>query len=835
MSVGDHDTDDDLGRKTGEPAPGADRGLIERVNAAELHAATAKRRSRGRNFLYAVRPEPIPAFRGTIEAPHPGRIGVCCSGGGVRSAAFNLGALQSLQENDVLHRARYLAAVSGGSYIAAAFSMVAKSWPQGEPRPRAEPGPDGKRPTGGPPAGRDDSNPDLIAERAPFAPGSPEEQYLRNRSSYLAPTGMDKLYLVYRIVLGVLFNFTFLALPLFGIGMLLGALLYAPLFTHLAGHCGQRCASDPPISMWLVALAVLAVSAAIGLAALLLRMNHDRQGRFFQIWSTRLLVSSGAIALVTLALPAAVAALTGSGSTGTSAGTSGIVGGGGLASVLAGVAAHLREAVKSPSKGLDELSRAQQWLAKLNSLTRRIIAYTVAAIVGPALLLAVMVFAASLTLAHSKPGLINGWHVVIGLGALAAFAGIYDRVDLTSWSLHPFYKRRLCTAFALKRVKPSDLDPDEDGHAERCIAQNEQYGIAIERDFDTLVPLSETALRDGSWPTLLVCAAANISDPGATPPGRSVTSFTFSPHAIGGPLVGGVRTEDFEDAVGRGSERRSRDCSLPAAVAMSGAALSPSMGKMTRRPLTFLLALANVRLGVWVPNPRWVAATANAFGGRSELSPKAAELCWRRLRRARPSYLVRELIGRNRIDAKYLYVTDGGHYENLGLVELLRRGCTRIYCFDASGGQDFQELGDAVALARSELGVEISIDPTPLVPASPDNIAAANVVRGSFTYMDEADGTPVEGTLVYARNVMTADAPWDVKAHHERDPGFPHDATADQLYTDQKFESYRALGFCAGGHAVNLMRTRARPGVPSENGHRRPAAGSRRPSSALTR
>ena len=56
------------------------------------------------------------------------------------------------------------------------------------------------------------------------------------------------------------------------------------------------------------------------------------------------------------------------------------------------------------------------------------------------------------------------------------------------------------------------------------------------------------------------------------------------------------------------------------------------------------------------------------------------------LHRPRPEYLWKELFGRNRIDDKFLYVTDGGHYENLGLVELPRRGCGTIYCFDACGG-----------------------------------------------------------------------------------------------------------------------------------------------------
>jgi len=73
-------------------------------------------------------------------------------------------------------------------------------------------------------------------------------------------------------------------------------------------------------------------------------------------------------------------------------------------------------------------------------------------------------------------------------------------------------------------------------------------------------------------------------------------------------------------------------------------------------------------------------------------------------------------------------------------------------------------------------------------------------VKGSITY---EDGT--EGTLVYVRNVMTEDVPWDVKAYHEADKSFPHNTTADQLYTDQRFEAYRELGACAARNALALM------------------------------
>jgi rhodanese-related sulfurtransferase len=60
---------------------------------------------------------------------------------------------------------------------------------------------------------------------------------------------------------------------------------------------------------------------------------------------------------------------------------------------------------------------------------------------------------------------------------------------------------------------------------------------------------------------------------------------------------------------------------------------------------------------------------------------------------------------------------------------------------------------------------------------------------------------------------MSPGGPWDVRAHQLDDPTFPHDSTVDQLYTDQKFESYRALGAEAGRHAVERMNDVA-PGGP---------------------
>jgi phosphate/sulfate permease len=825
-----------MGWKWRDDAVFADDGGLREKAPAEAFQAAAKgpKHSLRRWVLYGFRPEPVPSHFGLVEEPEEDKAGICCSGGGVRSAAFSLGALQALQEEGELKRASYLAAVSGGSYIASAISMVAKVGR--EDSDDAQP--------------NKDSEQALLDRLGPFAPGSPEEQYLRNRCSYLAPTMTDKIYLGWRVLLGLLINLFAISLPLIGVGLLLAGLLYAPFLPDLAGACNatigvckHECAANLPCGFWLLPLSLLALSVLAGGASLLGRWGNEERERFLAIWSVRLLILAALLAVLLVAVPHLVDWVRGSTDNGESTGD--VAGGGaktigaGTLALLVGVVAQLGHLLSS-KEASEELKRGRKLFEKLGKAARLAIVYFAAALAGPLLLLSIFVLAVSAGMAEaSADGRVDFAVAGAGLAVLAFFWWGYRLVDLNTWSLNPYYKRRLSSAFALKRVSEENLDPEERDRVEALVPADPEsdVGIAIERDFDDMVPISMTALQGGKgreWPTLLVCAAANISDPGATPPGRGVTSFTFSANTVGGPLVGAVRTWELESAFEGFNEawphpeaeeekdkllekaaeavtleprrKRRHDLTLPAAMAISGAAISPSMGKMTRRPLTFLMALANIRLGVWVPNPRWI--------GEYERNPKLRK----RYIRPRPLYLLYELIGLNQVSDRYLYVTDGGHYENLGLVELLRRGCTEIYCLDASGvgrdGTQFEALGEAIALARSELGVDVRFDtekdernPEKLVPDKESQTAERDVITGTILYPpgpDEEEG--LEGKLIYVRNTMTAKAPWDVRAHHEADPRFPNNPTVDQLYTDQKFEAYRALGAQAGARAVAQMK-----------------------------
>lgn len=362
-------------------------------------------------------------------------------------------------------------------------------------------------------------------------------------------------------------------------------------------------------------------------------------------------------------------------------------------------------------------------------------------------------------------------------------------VDAHSWSLYPFYKERLSSAFILRRV---------DTRAEPI-------------PYEHLVPFGEMKKPDPG-PQLIACCAVNLDEYGVVPPGRRAASFTFSSTEIGGPLVGYAKTSDYENDAKLPRTRR-RDVTVPSAMAMSGAAFSPAMGKFNLGPVGSVLALANLRLGVWIPNPTRVHE-----GDRAQFE-------WRRLRRPHWVWFLRELANKYALDRRYVYVSDGGHWDNLGLVELLRRGCTEVYCISGAGdgSLSFGTIGEALALAREELGVEFSdFDPSPLrapvkaADPTPEQrvlrrerakdkaspFAAKPAVVGTFQFTYSSGKQ--RGVIYYVEADLTEAMPFDVHTFAEAEPDFPDDSTGDQVFNHRQFESYRALGYYQTAAAIKL-------------------------------
>ena len=143
-------------------------------------------------------------------------------------------------------------------------------------------------------------------------------------------------------------------------------------------------------------------------------------------------------------------------------------------------------------------------------------------------------------------------------------------------------------------------------------------------------------------------------------------------------------------------------------MAISGAAASPNMGTATIKPLVFIMTLLNIRLGYWLLNPYKLKDAENEnrlwhwllFSKNSPITGVG------------PYYLFRELLGRVDEYSKYVNITDGGHIENLGIYELLRRRCKYIIACDAEADQSmhFEGLAKLIRYARIDLSIDIDID-----------------------------------------------------------------------------------------------------------------------------
>ena len=289
------------------------------------------------------------------------------------------------------------------------------------------------------------------------------------------------------------------------------------------------------------------------------------------------------------------------------------------------------------------------------------------------------------------------------------------------------------------------------------------------------------------------------------PVGRFAESFTFTHAKSGGPRFTYQDTTRFEESRGP----KGTALTLPSIMAVSGAALAPLMGRFTFPPLRLLMALTNVRLGVWVRNPRHPSFDARPERPHGRLGRLWASIVegWRE---PGALYVLREAVGGLTLTKRrFIYLTDGGHWENLGLVELLRRRCTQILCFDASTDADgaATDIGRAIALARSELGADIVLDPAPTMPR--DGTHSADLaVLGEVRYPDGD-----KARLVYAKAALTEDLSWDLRSFHHRDSRFPHHSLSRQIFTDEQFEAYRSLGHAAGRRAAAVLNLPAMTAV----------------------
>lgn len=717
----------------------------------------------------------------------PGRtsaaVGFCVSGGGIRSACVTFGALDALRTE--LLQARYLVSVSGGGYAAGALQLALDPQTTGSAS--------------------------AAAPEDVLRAGSVELDHVRRHGNYIAEGAWQWMAALFTVLRGVVVSLAVLGAAVVTAGIALNAFYAGVHLFDLASvaKASGKGEADPALSSVLSMPALWVVGVALGLALVVwlvgLVFTTDRlrsAGRYLVGGALGVAAAVGVFAVVVPAIVwSAVVGLPAitdlpedlgpAHGVGAGLGTVVVTYGGALVGILwrqrkgiGGVMGRLLR--RSPGKtGRDTFPRR---------VANGVVQYAI--VWGVLVVLALIAF----FLLGWTTVLASDWHLGWKLGLPAALAVIAFGVDETWASLHPFYRRRLASAFAVRRVTRDD-----------------GWTVARPYDFDTETTSLSTYGQpphdgDARFPQVIFACAANLSGQERTPPGRRAASYTMSHDYIGGPDVGYASTPYTEDLCPR---RLRMDLTVQSAVAVSGAAFASAMGGQARTIQT-LLALSNARLGTWLPNPAVLSAREAGADWRTPGLPSVRRF----------SYHLREVLGQFPFDQRLLYVTDGGHYENLGLVELLRHGCKTIYCIDGTGDSPpfATTLAQAITLAYEELGVEITLDnahdaiPGSGEPLQPEGVleelnarlSASEVLTGTIHYPKEIefddDTTGTTGRLYLAKALLTPQTPYELLSYAASHDEFPNDGTGDQWFDHAQFNAYFALGRHIGHAAKKTAR-----------------------------
>ena len=381
------------------------------------------------------------------------------------------------------------------------------------------------------------------------------------------------------------------------------------------------------------------------------------------------------------------------------------------------------------------------------------------------------------------------------------------RVDINEFSLHHFYKNRLARCYLgasrRRRDRLVTSDPftnfdsaddfplnhlDDPGFSGpfpiinatlnlssgRNLASQERKGASF--IFTPVYCGYDTGKDDSGTSASRRMRVGGDDEGGPTCPGYYPTQLVAmtecKPEA---PAGGGV--ENAPAGVGKAPRFSHDGIMLGTAVAISGAAANPNQGYHTSTAVAFLMTVFNVRLGWWLGNPAGSKPSSNGptFG---------------------LVYTLAELFGTTSSESTFVNLSDGGHFDNLGLYELVRRRCRYIIVCDAEqdDGLEFGGLATVIRMCRTDFGAEIKICLSQIARQpddKPECFSGCHHAVGDITY---ADGTT--GKLVYLKSSLTGnDEPADVLGYHKKVAQFPHESTADQWFGESQFESYRALGY----------------------------------------
>ncbi len=338
-------------------------------------------------------------------------------------------------------------------------------------------------------------------------------------------------------------------------------------------------------------------------------------------------------------------------------------------------------------------------------------------------------------------------------------------VNVNRFSLHAMYRHRLVRAFLGSARCPhrqpdpfTGFDPDDNRH------------------LATVVPASGTnRLFHVINTTLNVASTSN-----AAWQERKAESFAMTRQYCGNSYVGYQPTSVY------GGKRGG--ISLGTAMAISGAAVSPNQGYNSSPLVGFLLMLFNVRLGWWLGNPR-----RKNFGREAPVWSITPAL--------------KELAGATTDQGRWIYLSDGGHFDNLGLYEMVRRRCRFIVVVDAGCDPDckLEDLGSAARKIYIDFGISIDFGKLAIQARKNPPVPGARFATATISY----PGSTRTGWLLYIKpSYYCTTEGVDVRGYASDHPAFPHESTTDQWFSESQLEAYRALAahivehICSGGSGV---------------------------------
>ncbi len=379
------------------------------------------------------------------------------------------------------------------------------------------------------------------------------------------------------------------------------------------------------------------------------------------------------------------------------------------------------------------------------------------------------------------------------------------RVDVNVFSMFHFYKNRLVRCY-LGASRQGERKPSP---------------FTGFDDFDDTRLCSFTSEENYLGPYPIMNAALNVTSGGKLQyQERQAQSFVFTPLYTGFSSESVVdemrlvdsptrRLAEYQEPSERGSHAQGKaddshalayrptsaaggGASVGMAMAISGAAANPNMGYHTSLAVSFLLTVFNVRLGWWFGNA--LKKTFNRPG------PKIGLI-----------YQFRELLGMANADSSYVSLSDGGHFDNMGIYELVRRGCRYIICCDGEQDEElsFNGIGNAIRKCRTDFGVDIDLPTSPL--RKEGGFSAAHCVVGKIKYPQVSTrgasaSSSKEGYILYLKASLTGDEATDVLEYRSRQPAFPHQTTGDQWFDESQFESYRKLGYHVADKALSGLK-----------------------------